>query len=313
MVSSNAVDVHGLARHKMYQLARDLRAAAGRIGAVECRLALFAHQLGSAFGAVGGKDHRCAACRSLVDVDGHNLGNYLAALFDDDGVVVVKVERGDDVSVVERCAAHYGAGQLHRLHVCHRSDGTGAPDLIVDANQGAVRLLGLELVGDGPARVLGREPHPLLLAQTVHFEDDAVDVVGQMFALCGPMVDEVHYLGLAAAHLEVRRNLESPRARRLQIVGMAVGGQLVAQHVVEDAVERALRNHAAVLQLERAGCCVPWVCKGLFANVFALPVDLFEAGVRHYDFAAHLQTVGIVAAQPQRYALDCADVARRRV
>ena len=60
------------------------------------------------------------------------------------------------VGVVEGCPLDGGAGEGDRLQIGHRGYGSGTSDLIVNGKEGGEGLLGLELIGRGPAGRLGR-------------------------------------------------------------------------------------------------------------------------------------------------------------
>ena len=136
----------------------DLRRASALVGAVVLRLALVAHQRRAAFGAYG----RCSSNgllsgRPLREVYARDLGDDLAALLDVYHVARADVQQGHLLGVVQRRAPHGRPGQQHRFEVRHRRDGSRASHLERHAVQPRERLLGLELVGHGPFRGLGRE------------------------------------------------------------------------------------------------------------------------------------------------------------
>ena len=111
---------------------------------------------------------------TLRELHARNLGNDLAALLDIDHVARADVQQGHLFGVVERGAPHGGPGQQHRFEVGHGGDGSGASDLERDAVDTRERLFGLEFVGYGPFRGLGRESQLAPHGEVVDLDDHAV-------------------------------------------------------------------------------------------------------------------------------------------
>ena len=129
------------------------------VGAVVLRLALVAHQRRAAFGAYGDVFERFAVRRPLREVYPRDLGDDLAALLD-----VYHVARGGCPAgpSARRCAASHACTVVPASSTGSRfATGVMAPVRPTwndDAQSSSrERLLGLELVGHGPFRGLGRE------------------------------------------------------------------------------------------------------------------------------------------------------------
>ncbi len=90
-----------------------------------------------------------------------------------------QLQQVDVVLVVQGGVGDRGAGELHRPDAGHRGDPAGAPDLHLDALHGRFGLGGLELEGQGPARVMPGEAQGLAGRKLVHLDHQPVDVVGQ--------------------------------------------------------------------------------------------------------------------------------------
>ena len=158
------VDVHGLAGDEMLDATLDLWRTTRIVRTIPRCLALIAHQRRTALRTTLDKLHRLGDDGSLVDVHTHDLRDDLTAFLHIHIVADMQVETLDKILVVQRGALHGGTGQLHGIHVRHRGDGTRTPHLIGHFIQTRTGPLGLELIGDGPARTLGRKPKRSLLS-----------------------------------------------------------------------------------------------------------------------------------------------------
>ena len=210
----------------------DLRRTGRVVGAIVRRLALVAHKRCAAFGTSFDKLHGSPAfggiCRRNV-CHAHYLGNNFARFFYAHHVANVEVELTDDVFVMQRGAAHGGAGQQHGLHIRHRRDSTRAPHLECHVEQARHGLLGLKLIGNGPARIFRRVAQPLLLSQVVHFEHNAVGGKGQGVACLVPIVYIVVDVLQRMRQLCRGRNVEAPARRLLHALIVGLGGEPVTQ------------------------------------------------------------------------------------
>ena len=311
---AQALDVHGLAADEVEDASDDLGAAAALIGAVVFRLAFVAHQRRAALGAAVDVAERPAVGRTLRKLHARDLGDDLAALLHVDHVARADVQQGHLLGVVQRRAAHGGSGQQHRIEVRHGGDGARAAYLEGDAFEACQGLLGLELVGHGPFRCLGREAQLPPHGEVVHLDDHAVGGEGQLPPRLVPMGDEGVDLGDAAADARLAGDLEAPFAGLFEALPMGREGQVVARELVERAVQPAARHDGRLLLLERSGGGVARVGEELFAVGLALGVEAVERGVGHQHFAADLEQFGPpFAAQPQRHGAHRADVGRHVV
>ena len=203
-------DVHRLAADEMDDAADDLRRASPLVGAVVLRLALVAHQRSAAFGAYGDVFERFAVRRPLREVYPRDLGDDLAALLDVYHVARADVQQGHLLGVVQRRTPHGRPGQQHRFEVRHRRYGSRASHLERHAVQPRERLLGLELVGHGPFRGLGRESQLPPYGEVVDLDHHAVGREGQGMAPLVPMRDVGVDLLRSAAYARRVRDFESP-------------------------------------------------------------------------------------------------------
>ena len=251
---------------------------------------------------------------ACIAVDINDFGDDLPSFLHVHKVAHPDVELGDLIGVVERRAFYSCPGEQHRFEVGDGRDGACATDLVGDGIEARAHPLGLELVGNGPARSLGRHAQAALGLVVVHFDHDAIDFEGQGVARFVPMGDEVHNAIHPIHAFDVtlvgRGHFESP-ARRLQNAVVVVAfGVVVAVHEVEEAVELALGDQGAVLVFECTGGCIARIGVELLACFGAFLVEGVEHRDGHEDFTADFKLFGIIAAQLQRNGLDGADVCR---
>ena len=291
-------DVHRLAADEMDDAADDLRRASPLVGAVVLRLALVAHQRRAAFGAYGDVFERFAVRRPLREVYPRDLGDDLAALLDVYHVARADVQQGHLLGVVQRRTPHGRPGQQHRFEVRHRRYGSRASHLERHAVQPRERLLGLELVGHGPFRGLGRESQLPPYGEVVDLDHHAVGREGQGMAPLVPMRDVGVDLLRSAAYARRVRDFESPLAGFLQAFPVVREGQVVARQLVERAVQAAACDHRRRLLLERPRRGVARVCEERLPGRLALGVDFVERGVGHQDLAPYFE-VGRPVVAPQ--------------
>ena len=156
-----------------------------------------------------------APLRPLVGDDADDLRNDVAGALHDDRVADAHVLALDLVLVVQRRVGDDDAADGHRLQPGDGRQRAGAPHLDVDAVEDGHRLLGGELVGDGPARRAGDEAQALLQVEAVHLVDDAVDVVGELGALLRQLLVVGEQLGGAGADARLRIDRQPPLGERL--------------------------------------------------------------------------------------------------
>ena len=220
----------------------------------------------------------------------------------------------DLFGVVQRGAFDGRSGQLDGGEVRHGSDGARAPDLEVDAQQFGERLLGLELVGYGPAGGLGGRSQRPPVGIPVDLHHYAVRGEGEPAARFVPMGDEFVDLRDAPADAHFVRDFESPFACLLQVFPMRVVGQVVARQLVERAVQAAAGHDGRRQLFERPCGGVARIGEKRLAGGFALGVETVERRIGHQDLSPYFEQIGIaLARQHQRHAADRADVGRHVV
>ena len=220
-------DVHGPPGDEMLDSPLDLRRTTAVVRTIVNGLALIAHQRRAAFGTARDELHRLCDDGTLVDVHPHDLRDNLATLLHIHIVADMQVKTLDEVLVVQRGTLHGGSSQLHGFHVGYRGYGSRTPHLISHFVQPCAGPFGLELIGNGPSRRLGRESQMPLLAQRGHLQHDAVGGHRQVLALLVPVVDEVVNLLQGLHLLHPLRNLEAPRLGRHQVLVMSVTGNIL--------------------------------------------------------------------------------------
>src|SRR5215472_2240100 len=121
-----------------------------------------------------------AAWMLLIIKDLYDLGNHVATAFHHDPIADLYTQALDLVHVVQRRPAHRSAADRHRFEPRYGSEFAGTSHLHADVFDSGHATARSVLVGDSPSRRFTGEAQPLLQAQGVHFDDDAVDFVGQL-------------------------------------------------------------------------------------------------------------------------------------
>jgi hypothetical protein len=191
----------------------------------------------------------------------------------------------------------------------HRRQAAGAADLDVDALEHRRRLLGGELVGDGPARRAGDKAKPLLPVQPVDLVDDAVDVIGQRRP------------GRADIAIDAQQPLRVLHPARAVVGGEAPGrqhrqrlalgrGEWAADFApgVGEEPQRPFGRDGRIDLAQGAGGKVARVGVGALAGGLGDGVERLELRQRRIDLASDLDHVRNLARQPGRDVLQGAQV-----
>ena len=236
---ADSVDIHGMARHKVLDAPCYLRTAVIFVGTRPCGFPLDAHKCCATHRAGSHKLHRLAPGLSLLHIHPHYLGYYLTALLYIHEIAFVNVELAYYVLIVERCALHYCARQLHRLEICHRGDYAASSCLKRHEFQLRTLPLGGKLVCHSPAWRLGGESKVALLPQGIDFEHKSVGGYRQILPFRVPICDKTAHFVYRVQDL-ILPGLEPPLFHHFNIAGMGVAGQIFAKQEVEIGIEIAL-------------------------------------------------------------------------
>ena len=175
LLLAQPLDVEGEPRHEMLQALLRLRradepagAAAHDAAAVPRRSSAsrtaWLPQTGQSRRETRRASRPSAACPATGP---HDLRDDVAGALHDDGVADADVLARDLVLVVQRRVGDDDAADGDRLEPGDRRQRAGAADLDLDVAQHRRRLLGRELVRDGPARRARDEAEPLLQIEPV--------------------------------------------------------------------------------------------------------------------------------------------------
>ena len=237
--------------------------------------------------ALVGSGHRLGACRAQVLLDVGNLRDDFAALLDADGVAEMEVQSGDFVEVVEGGALDGGAREAHGCKVSHGRDRTGAADLEFYGEKRRVGALGLELVGDGPARALARGAEFALHGEVVELYDHAVDFEGEAVAARADVFGNLHDFVDRVRFPEVIR-VEPELFQHLQVLFVRL--VVALRNVIGEETHRARLAFGDALELERTRDGIARVLENLLAFENELLVKAFKGFALHVHFAAHLES-----------------------
>ena len=121
------------------------------VGAIMARLLGIAHQRSAAVGAKFWEIGISGICRAFRFLHSSDLRDDFSPFFNIYEISYVEVDGIHLVFVVEGSPLHDCSGQRNRVEVGHRSDGPGAPHLIVDAQELGESCFRLEFISSGPA------------------------------------------------------------------------------------------------------------------------------------------------------------------
>ncbi len=179
LLRAQPLDVEGVAADEVLEALDRLGRADQAAGAAPDRLALRLFGVGAALRTGRREPILGAVGRTLLQDHPHDLRDDVAGALDHHGVADADVLAPDLALVVQGGVRDRDAADLDRLQPGDRGEGAGAADLDLNCLQHRLGLLGLEFVGDRPARRPADHAEALLPVQAVDLVDDAVDVVGQ--------------------------------------------------------------------------------------------------------------------------------------
>ena len=175
----------------------------------------------------------------------------------------------------------------------------GAADVDLDGAQDRLLLDRRHLVGDGPARRLGRGAERAPLRHVVDLDDDAVDLEAEGVALLGEVLDEgPHLVDVVDDGGRVGHGQPGPPR---PVEELRVGGERAALEVAEPVDphgERPLADLARILLAQGARRRVARVHERRLAPLDALLVHLVELLDRVVHLAADLDDVGRIGRRP---------------
>ena len=141
-------------------------------------------------GQADGISNGTASAGRCLEEDAGHLRDDVARLLDGDGVADADVLAREVLVVVEGRAADGRPREEDRLELGDGRQDARPPHLDDDRRHPRRRLLGRELVGEGPARELRRRPEPLLVEDGAHLQDGAVGLEVELVPLLAPLAKE---------------------------------------------------------------------------------------------------------------------------
>ena len=111
----------------------------------------------------------------------HHAGDHVAGALDEHPVADPDVLAANVVLVVQRGHLHRRAADLDGFQDRVGVEAARPPDVDADVKQLGHPLRGRELVGHGPARIVGDDAEPLLHLERVDLDHHAVDAVVEVF------------------------------------------------------------------------------------------------------------------------------------
>ena len=160
----------------MHQALLELRRANQAAGATRHRLACFAHDRRSAFGALRRHDEDTRIDRALFDDAHDHLRNHVARAPHHDGIANAHIFARDFVGIVQCRIGHNHAADLDRQQSRHGRDRAGTPDLHRDVLHHGGHFLRGKFMGNRPARRTRHKTQRLLLRAVIDLIHHAVNV-----------------------------------------------------------------------------------------------------------------------------------------
>ena len=184
------LDVQSAPRADVGDPLGQLSGAGAGVGAAQVDVAVLGgRQLGSAGGTVRRHNEFPLAAVAQVGDRSQDLGDDVTGLAHNDHVPDAHTLACHLSGVVKSGSGHRRTGNEDRFHHAEGGDAPGAPDLDGDVQQAGADLLGRVLVGRGPARHPGGVAEAALEGVVVELEDDAVDLVDEVVAVGGVVLD----------------------------------------------------------------------------------------------------------------------------
>ena len=275
----------------MRQAAADLRGAA-EIRTPQRDLFFQLVHLRAAHRTLPGKFVGLALQGSALEVHLDHRRNDLAGLLHEHVVADTDVLAGDLVLVVQCGTRHGGPGQDDRLQFGHGRQHTCATNLDRNGVDLGLGPLGLELVGDGPARRLGRAARLAPQSEVVHFGHCTVRAVGEGVPQSVELADRLPRFVYALRRPEFLHRGQAPSFDQGEKLALCVGDRRLT---VADAVEHDLQfapgDLLGIELLDRAGGKVARIRIDRFTRLLALLVDALELRGRQVNLPADLDHV----------------------
>ncbi len=298
------LDVHRASAGEVQQPLVALRRAR-HVGAPRGDLTLLAPYRSAAAGARGGHDERTLASVTQPFDGTHDLGDDVAGLAHDDRVADEHALAPHLVFVMQRRPLDGRPRDLHRLEDREGCEHAGAAHAHLDVEQPRGLLLGRELVGDRPARRLGRVAQLVLERELVDFDHHAVYLVGQRLAHAECCFAELADLLGRGARDDVGVHVEAGRPKPLEHLALAREPECTrVRDRVDERRQIAPGGDRRVLLPHRAGGGVAGIGEERQPGGLLLGVEALEARSRQVDLAPDLDRSRSFAGEPQRYVPD---------
>ncbi len=261
---------------------------------------------GGAFSVEVGDEVEGGGVRGAFGEDDlEDFGDDHAGFTDDDGIADADIFAADFVFVMEGSTGDGGALDEHGVEFGDGGEDAGAADLDGDGAEGGFGGSDPRdrFMDDGIARGTGLGWDAGPVGDAIDFEDDAIDVVGDLAAeVAGVVVvgDDVVAVDLEDV-IEVAA--EPPRAlggeaeagEGFEHGGVGVEGEAFAgADGVEDGAEGAGGDDAGVELFQGAGGGIAGVGEGFLAGGGEFGIEGFEVVGGHVGFAAHFEERGWV-------------------
>ena len=234
----------------------------------------------------------------------HHFRDDVARASHDHGIADPHVLALDLVLIVQGGVGHGDPGHPNRLQARDRRQGTGAPDLHVDAAHYAELFLGRKLAGHRPSRSPRHGTQRSLLVEAVDLHHDPVDVEVEPVAAAADVLVEGETAIDPSHHLELAGHREAPleQSRGHGPVGIESGMAFDASETVKHDGQGTRRGNRGIELAKAPRRRVARVRIDLLARRALLRIEALEARSGHVHLASdleHARRPG--SSQPQRH------------
>ena len=142
---------------------------------------------------------------------------------------------------------HRSAGNMHRLQIGYRRDGTCPPYLINHIDQGRLHLFGLKLISNGPTGRFCRISQQMLHPDIIDFDHNPIDRNRQTRPFFIPFCDKGPNFFKRIGQVNIRGHMEAPFFSFHQVSVMGFRRSHFAGNIVKKTIQMPFRYQRRIL------------------------------------------------------------------